>query len=95
MTFDPLPRVLLDTHSRFRGHPMSSPQPTAIDPVCGMTVPVGVITRDFEGATYHFCSALCASRFEHDAIAFVTVARLGLDGWGETPAPGFLTRGQD
>lgn len=74
---------------------MSAPQPTAIDPVCGMNVPVGVITRDFEGATYHFCSALCANRFEEDAIAYVTVARLGLEGWGETQAPGFLMRGQD
>ena len=35
--------------------------PTAIDPVCGMTVAVGPETRkaQFAGKTFHFCSAKC------------------------------------
>jgi len=66
----------------------------AIDPVCGMTIPThGAIAREFEGALYHFCSEICASRFDEDAIAYVAVSRLGLDGWGLTPTPGFLAGG--
>ena len=65
--------------------------PDAIDPVCGMTIATeGALTRDYEGAVYHFCSESCASRFDHDAIAYVAVSRLGLEGWGRTPMPGFL-----
>lgn len=64
-----------------------------IDPVCGMTIAAdGEITREYEGAVYHFCSEGCAVRFDADAIAYVAASRLGLDGWGKTPAPGFLRR---
>ena len=67
----------------------------AIDPVCGMTIAAeGAITREYEGAVYHFCSEGCAMRFDEDAIAYVAASRLGLDGWGKTPAPGFLQRGK-
>lgn len=63
----------------------------AIDPVCGMTIPVeGAITREYEGAVYHFCAEVCATRFDVDAAAYVAVSRLGLEGWGRTPTPGFL-----
>jgi len=45
---------------------------TAIDPVCGMTVdPSGPHLRTFEGATYHFCCARCAERFEADPRPFL------------------------
>ncbi len=63
----------------------------AIDPVCGMTIATeGAITREHEGQTYYFCSRSCAVRFERDAPAYVAASRLGLDGWGDTPPPGFV-----
>jgi YHS domain-containing protein len=63
----------------------------AIDPVCGMTIStVSAITRAHDGAIYHFCSHLCAGRFDQDASAYVAVSRLGLEGWGRTQTPGFL-----
>ena len=44
---------------------------TAIDPVCGMTVPADDSSRPFEhgGVTYYFCSAGCRSTFERDPAA--------------------------
>jgi xanthine dehydrogenase accessory factor len=47
--------------------------PTAIDPVCGMTVPADGTSRPFEhgGVTYYFCSAGCRSTFERDPAAHV------------------------
>ena len=65
----------------------------AIDPVCGMTIATaGARTREHDGETYYFCSAICADRFDLDAAAYVAVSRLGLEGWGRTPTPGFLMR---
>ena len=70
---------------------MSNPE--AIDPVCGMTITTAdAITREHDGATYYLCSAICASRFDLDAAAYVAVSRLGLEGWGRTPTPGFLMK---
>lgn len=64
-----------------------------IDPVCGMTIAIeGSLTREHEGATYHFCSESCVSKFDHDAAAYVAASRLNLDGRGRTPAPGFLRK---
>ena len=42
--------------------------PTAIDPVCGMTVSVKPDTRTerFGGADYHFCSGKCQIKFKAD-----------------------------
>ena len=65
-------------------------QTSVIDPVCGMTIFPGELTREFEGEQFHFCSALCMSRFDEDAAAYAAVSRLNLDGWGRTPTPGFL-----
>ena len=63
----------------------------AIDPVCGMTILTeSALTREFNGQRYHFCSHLCAGRFDADGAAYVAVSRLGLEGWGRTQAPGFL-----
>ena len=65
----------------------------AIDPVCGMTIATpGALTREHEGQTYRFCSAICADRFDADAAAYVAVSRLDLEGWGRTPTPGFLMK---
>ena len=69
---------------------MSSRQ-TTIDPVCGMTISIEeALIREYNGEIYHLCSQLCASRFDEDAAAYVAVSRLGLEGWGRTPRPGFL-----
>ena len=66
-----------------------------IDPVCGMTVATeGALTREYDGETYHFCSAICADRFDVDAAAFVAASRLGLEGWGRTSAPDFPIRSE-
>jgi Cu+-exporting ATPase len=47
---------------------------TAIDPVCGMTVNPAATTphrREHQGATYHFCSAGCASKFAADPARYL------------------------
>jgi xanthine dehydrogenase accessory factor len=50
-----------------------SPEPaTAIDPVCGMTVPAGPdgLPLELDGMTYYFCSAGCRRAFERDPAAY-------------------------
>ena len=61
----------------------------AIDPVCGMTIAriQAPFTKEHGGITYYLCSAICNQRFEHDADAYIAVARLDLPGWGQTPHP--------
>jgi len=48
--------------------------PTAIDPVCGMTVKLNAGKPEFEwkGETYHFCNPKCKHRFEADPVFFVS-----------------------
>jgi Cu+-exporting ATPase len=50
--------------------------PTAIDPVCGMTVDVADARYRtvHDGRTYYFCSAGCLESFESDPARYVTVA---------------------
>ena len=45
-----------------------APGPTAIDPVCGMTVTLRPDTRSetFSGKPFHFCSARCQTKFKAD-----------------------------
>jgi len=42
------------------------------DPVCGMQFPSeqGAATREYRGATYHFCSARCATAFDKEPERF-------------------------
>jgi xanthine dehydrogenase accessory factor len=42
--------------------------PTAVDPVCGMTVDIGPDAQhtEYAGRTYYFCSVGCRSTFEKD-----------------------------
>jgi P-type Cu+ transporter len=42
------------------------------DPVCGMDVEPGsaAAKRDYQGATYHFCSAGCAQKFDTDRAGY-------------------------
>ena len=46
---------------------------TAIDLVCGMTVPADETSRpfEFEGQTYYFCCPGCRTAFEKDPIAYI------------------------
>jgi xanthine dehydrogenase accessory factor len=48
--------------------------PTAVDPVCGMTVPAleSSWPVEHEGVTYHFCCAGCRSTFELDPATYAT-----------------------
>ena len=48
--------------------------PTAIDPVCGMTVKITETSRkhDHQGVTYHFCGEKCRTRFQADAYFFLS-----------------------
>jgi xanthine dehydrogenase accessory factor len=48
---------------------------TAIDPVCGMTVPADDTSRPYEheGETYYFCCPGCRAAFEKDPSAYTTV----------------------
>ena len=48
--------------------------PTAIDPVCGMTVTLTPDRRkaDFQGATFHFCSEKCQTRFGADPYFYTS-----------------------
>jgi Cu+-exporting ATPase len=45
-----------------------------IDPVCGMTVDPARVkgTSEYQGKTYHFCSAGCKERFDADPGTFLT-----------------------
>jgi xanthine dehydrogenase accessory factor len=51
------------------------PAGTAIDLVCGMTVPADDTSRPFEheGETYYFCCPGCRAAFEKDPSAYTTV----------------------
>jgi xanthine dehydrogenase accessory factor len=46
---------------------------TAVDLVCGMTVPADETSRPFgyEGQTYYFCCPGCRTAFEKDPIAYI------------------------
>ncbi len=54
--------------SRPEVHGSPGPGPTAVDPVCGMTVSVNPDTRSerFGGQEFHFCSDKCQKRFQAD-----------------------------
>ena len=50
--------------------------PSAIDPVCGMTVPLdaGKPHHEHEGESYHFCSQTCHDKFAADPGHFISGA---------------------
>jgi len=57
-----------ETPARDAQAPSGSAPPTAIDPVCGMSVDVtkGKPTHEHDGITYHFCSSGCRTKFAAD-----------------------------
>jgi len=48
--------------------------PTAIDPVCGMTVKlnIGKPELEYQGTTYHFCNPKCCLKFQADPWFYVS-----------------------
>jgi YHS domain-containing protein len=62
---------------------------TVIDPVCGMTIrkDAAPLQRVHGGETFYLCSAECGVKFDGDADAYMTAAKLNLPGWGKTPHP--------
>ena len=51
-----------------------SPAASAKDPVCGMSVTLGIGKPSLEhgGQTYHFCSAKCHDKFQADPAAYLS-----------------------
>lgn len=68
---------------------MPSRDTTVADPVCGMRVDPSdaAASREHRGATYHFCSVWCAKKFDDDADAYITAARLREDTEGGSAEP--------
>lgn len=64
-----------DTNERrdpHRPHETKTPGETAVDPVCGMKVPIDTPRRyDYQGRTYRFCSDKCATAFRASPQRFV------------------------
>ena len=54
-------------------------QDVLTDPVCGMKIDVAKATGEAEwnGKTYHFCSAHCSEKFKAHPEAFVTGGKSG------------------
>jgi len=73
-------RTILDTApfaAGARQQPRGASGETALDPVCHMTVEKAsaAATRTHEGATYYFCSLVCAEAFEKEPPAYLAAAR--------------------
>ena len=63
------------------------------DPVCGMSVDPGTAKHmaEYEGKTYYFCSAGCATKFKADPGKYLKPACSGLisiGGLSSSPPPG-------
>jgi YHS domain-containing protein len=76
------------THARQRAvvrHPprhylsedLTMTQTRATDPVCGMSIDVAGAagTREYDGRTYHFCSADCLRKFDAEPAPYAAGAR--------------------
>ena len=55
---------------------LENPTPTAIDPVCGMTVDIAQaqaagLTTDHDGQTYAFCGRGCLLDFRDDPARYL------------------------
>ena len=63
-----------------RHHEAPRNGPTAIDPVCGMTVTLKPDTRteSFGGKDFHFCSGKCQTKFKADPWFYASGRAAGL-----------------
>jgi Cu+-exporting ATPase len=84
-------QVIENTMQPLHGHKhqlrMASAGPSAIDPVCGMTVvpPTAAGSVEHEGRTYHFCAVSCRQKFAADPARYL-VARAAGAAAGMPPA---------
>ncbi|AHI78610.1 copper-translocating P-type ATPase [Burkholderia thailandensis USAMRU Malaysia  len=61
-----------ERHDPHRAHGAATPGETAVDPVCGMKVPIDAPRRhDHQGRTYRFCSDACLTAFRASPQRFV------------------------
>ena len=60
------------SHDVTSRNPPPKAEGMAKDPVCGMEVDTArsKATREFEGQTFHFCAAGCASKFDADPAQY-------------------------
>ena len=63
--------MTMDTHAPHAAadeHPKGHGGPTAIDPVCGMTVTIKPesLVAEHDGHAYYFCGAKCRAKFIAD-----------------------------
>jgi Cu+-exporting ATPase len=61
-------------HASHSHHDHHAHRPATVrDPVCGMTVDAATSKHrfDYRGATYHFCSAGCRTKFAADPVAYL------------------------
>ncbi len=63
-----------DTGMQTKAAPNPDGLPTAVDPVCGMTVTLTPDRRktDYQGATFHFCSEKCQTKFGIDPYYYAS-----------------------
>ena len=65
-------QVAVQKHSCCGGHKQQGTSATEHDPVCGMVVsPDSPHHHDYQGKTYHFCSARCLTRFADSSAQFL------------------------
>jgi xanthine dehydrogenase accessory factor len=69
------------TPGAVRGAIEAGPLVEALDPVCGMTVPVpgARIAAEHAGTTYWFCSLSCRTRFVAEPDRYATMAARTMD----------------
>lgn len=71
-----VPMHMFHRHDRQDGHDGQNDQDgqdgQVTDPVCGMTISASGAAehREYEGATYYFCSSSCAQRFDADPARY-------------------------
>ena len=69
--------MTMDTHAHHAAadeHPKGHGGPTAIDPVCGMTVTIKPesLVAEHDGCTYYFCGAKCRTKFMADPQQYLS-----------------------
>jgi Cu+-exporting ATPase len=78
-----------DHHQHGAGHAPPAGE-TAIDPVCGMTVKLGIgkPSLEYRGTTYHFCSQGCRTKFEAEPERYLAARPApAAHGHHHAPAP--------
>lgn len=79
--------AFVDAYLQIERNPSYQQGRTVTDPVCGMQVPRGLAahTADYQGRSYHFCSAACQAEFAAEPARYV----------GAAAGPGASARGME